>query len=41
MIVSTGGGGPSLPGLDRPLELLIVVLILAGLVWLGVRFFSD
>ncbi len=38
---TSSGGGPSLPGIDRPIEMLIVILIVAGLVWLGFRFFGD
>ena len=38
---TSGGGGPSLPRLDQPIEMLIVVLVVAALVWLGFRFFGD
>ncbi len=41
MFTSGGGGGFGLPRLDQPLELLIAFLFVAGLVWLGFRFFSD
>ena len=41
MFTSGGGGGFSLPGAGDPLSMLIVVLILVGLVWLGVRLFGD
>ena len=38
---TSSGGGPSLPRLDQPMEMLVVVLIVAVLVWLGFRFFGD
>ena len=38
---TSGGGGPSLPSIDQPIEMLVVVLVVAGLVWLGFRFFGD
>ncbi len=38
---STGGGGFSLPRGGDPLQLLIVVLILAALLWLAFRSFSN
>ena len=39
-MVSAGGGG-GLPNIDSPIELAIVLVVLAGLVWLGFKFFSD
>ncbi len=38
---TSGGGGFGLPRIDQPIEMLVVVLIVAGLVWLGFRFFGD
>ncbi len=38
---SSGGGGFSLPRIDDPLQLLIVLLVLGVLIWLGFRVFSD
>jgi hypothetical protein len=39
-MVSTGGGG-GLPNIDSPIEVAIVLVVLAGLVWLGYKFFGD
>jgi hypothetical protein len=38
---TSGGGGFGLPRADQPLEILIVLLVLAGIVWLVTRFFST
>ena len=40
MFVSTGGG-PSFSGIDQPLEIVVVLLMLAGLVWLAAKFFGT
>jgi hypothetical protein len=37
----TSGGGGGLPNINSPIELAIVLVVLAGLVWLGFKFFSD
>lgn len=39
-MVSTGGGG-GLPNVDSPIELAIVLVVLGGIVWLGIKFFGD
>ena len=41
MVSSGGGGGPSLPAMNSPLEMLIVVVICAILIWLAFRAFSG
>ena len=38
---SSSGGGFSAPNIDSPLELLIVLLVFAFLIWLAFRFFSN
>ena len=38
---TSGGGGLSLPRIDGPLELLIVVLVIAALTWLTLRVFNT
>jgi hypothetical protein len=38
---TSGGGGGRLPNVDSPIELVIVLLVLAGIFWLGFKFFSD
>jgi hypothetical protein len=38
---SSAGGGPSLPSMNSPFEILVVLAVLAVIVWLGFRFFSD
>jgi hypothetical protein len=38
---TSGGGGGALPNIDSPIELAIVLAVLAGLVWLGFRFFDS
>jgi hypothetical protein len=38
---TSGGGGFPLPGVDGPLEMLLVLVILAALIWLGFRLFST
>ena len=37
----SGGGGFGLPRVDEPLEMLVVLVLFAGLVWLGYRFLSS
>jgi hypothetical protein len=37
----TSGGGGGLPNINSPTELAIVLVVLAGIVWLGFKFFSD
>jgi hypothetical protein len=37
---TSGGGGVSLPRIDGPLELLIVFLVFAALIWLTLRVFN-
>jgi hypothetical protein len=39
-MVSTGGGGPSLPMSGNPIELLIVLVVLAGVAWLAYKLFN-
>ena len=41
MFSSGGGGGFGLPRVDDPLELLIVLVIFAALIWLALQFFST
>jgi|SoiMethySBSTD1v2_1073268.scaffolds.fasta_scaffold1782060_2 hypothetical protein len=41
MFSSGGGGFGGLPRVSDPLEILILLLIMAVLVWLGFRFFGD
>jgi hypothetical protein len=36
-VFSTGGGGPSLPLSGNPLELLIVLVVVAAVVWVTYR----
>jgi hypothetical protein len=38
---TSGGGGGGLPNINSPVELAIVLVVLAGIVWLGFKFFSD
>ena len=40
-MVSAGGGGPSLPAMNSPLEMLIIVVICAILIWLAFRAFNG
>jgi hypothetical protein len=39
-MVSAGGGG-GLPNINSPTEMLIVLVVLVGIIWLGYKFFSD
>ena len=39
-MVSSGGGG-GLPNINSPTELIIVLVVLIGIVWVGYKFFSD
>jgi hypothetical protein len=41
MFSSAGGGGFPLPRMDNPAEIVIVLVVLAILIWLGFRAFSD
>ena len=38
-MVSTGGGGPSLP-IGGPIESLVALLVLVGVVWLAYKLLS-
>ena len=40
-MVSTGGGGGGLPSFDSPFEIAIALVVLAVVVWVGFKFFSD
>jgi hypothetical protein len=39
-MVSAGGGG-GLPDINSPTEMLIVLLVLVGIIWVGYKLFSD
>lgn len=39
-MVSAGGGGPSLPMSGNPIELLIVLIVLAGVAWIAYKLLS-
>jgi hypothetical protein len=41
MVSAGGGGGFGLPNVDNPIELLVVLVIFAALIWLGFRIFSS
>jgi hypothetical protein len=41
MFTSGGGGGFPLPGVDGPLEMLLVLVIFAALIWFAFRIFST
>ena len=38
---TSGGGGGSLPRVDNPVELLILLLIFGIIIWLVARFFNT
>ena len=38
---SSAGGGGGLPNINSPTELIIVLVVLIGIVWVGYKFFSD
>ena len=38
---SSSGGGGGLPNINSPTELVIVLVVLIGIVWVGYKFFSD
>jgi hypothetical protein len=38
---SSGGGAGGLPNINSPTELVIVLVVLVGMIWLGFKFFSD
>jgi hypothetical protein len=38
---SSGGGAGGLPSINNPTELVIVLVVLVGMIWLGFKFFSD
>jgi hypothetical protein len=38
---TSGGGGGSLPRVDSPMEMLILILIFAVIIWLVARFFNS
>jgi len=39
-MVSAGGGG-GLPSFDSPFEIGVALVVLAVIVWVGFKFFSD
>ncbi len=41
MISIGGGGGGGLPRIDGPVELMILLVVVGGIVWVGYRLFSD
>lgn len=41
MVQTGGGGGPGLPLSGNPTEILIMLVVLVGVVWLAFRFFSS
>jgi hypothetical protein len=41
MVQTGGGGGPGLPLSGSPTDVLIMLLVLAGVVWLAFRFFNS
>jgi hypothetical protein len=38
---TSGGGGGGLPRVDGPVELLILLVVVGGILWIGYRLFSD
>jgi hypothetical protein len=38
---SSAGGGPSLPNMNSPFEVLVVLAVIGVIFWVGYKFFAD